>query len=63
MLRWPTAIFNEAMILPVVGGFPEGIEEDLKRGRFTKADSIPELAAKCADCHRLWKMTIPGEAK
>lgn len=40
------SIFNEAMILPM-GGATEEIEEGLKRGRFTKADSIAELAGKC----------------
>ncbi|MTJ80110.1 MAG: flavocytochrome c [Telmatospirillum sp.] len=40
------SIFTEAMILPM-GGAPEEIEDGLKRGRFVKADTIPELAQKC----------------
>lgn len=39
------SIFNEAMILPM-GGSMEEVEEGLKRGRFIKAESIPELAQK-----------------
>jgi len=40
------SIFNEAMVLPM-GGSNEEIEEGVKRGRFIKADTIPELAKKC----------------
>ena len=39
------SIFNEAMVVPM-GGAPEEVEEGLKRGRFIKADTIPELAKK-----------------
>ncbi len=40
------SIFNQAMVLPM-GGSNEEIAEGLKRGRFIKADTIPELANKC----------------
>jgi urocanate reductase len=39
------SIFNEAMVLPM-GGSNEEVAEGLKRGRFIKAETIPELARK-----------------
>lgn len=39
------SIFSEGMVVPM-GGSMEEVAEGLKRGRFTKADTIPELAKK-----------------